>query len=118
LNLFFVRALTDRLQTITPLSAVAVNPGFCYSQLRRVWYEKPTFSFAKIALAIQERLLAWTPEQGSRQLVFAAVGGRDNEENMKGGFVSDGRLVEVSDFVLSDEGHKLQDTVWVGVQAF
>ncbi|KAG1847193.1 hypothetical protein DFJ58DRAFT_485539 [Suillus subalutaceus] len=113
LNLFFVRALTDRLQTITPLSAVAVTPGFCYSQLRRVWYEKPTFSFAKIALAIQERLLAWTPEQGSRQLVFGAVGGRDNEENMKGGFVSShGRLVEVADFVLSDEGRKMQDTVW------
>lgn len=112
LNLFFVRALTDRLQTITPLSAVAVSPGFCYSQLRRVWYEQPTFSFAKIALAIQERLLAWTPEQGSRQLVFAAVGGRDNEENMKGGFVSHGSLVEVADFVLSDEGRKMQDTVW------
>ncbi|KAG1809102.1 uncharacterized protein BJ212DRAFT_1528640 [Suillus subaureus] len=111
-NLFFVRALTDRLQTITPLSAVAVNPGFCYSQLRRVWYEQPTFSFAKIALAIHERLLAWTPEQGSRQLVFGAVGGRDNEENVKGGFVSCGGLVEVADFVLSDEGRKMQDTVW------
>ncbi|KAG1730894.1 hypothetical protein EDB19DRAFT_1739666 [Suillus lakei] len=112
LNVFFVRALTDKLQSITPLSAVAVSPGFCYSQLRRSWYEKPAFSFAKIVLAIEERLLAWTPEQGSRQLVFSAVGGRDNEENMKGGYVSHGRLVEVADFVLSDEGHKMQDTVW------
>lgn len=112
LNLFFVRALTDRLQAITPLSAVAVNPGFCYSQLRRVRYEQPTFSFSRIALAIQERLLAWTPEQGSRQLVFAAVGGRDDEGNMKGGFVSRGRLAEVADFVLSGEGHEMQDTVW------
>ncbi|KAG1773277.1 hypothetical protein EV702DRAFT_1048358 [Suillus placidus] len=112
LNLFFARALTDRLQSITPLSAVAVTPGFCYSQLRRVWYEQPTFSFAKIRLAIQERFLAWTAEQGSRQLVFAAVGGRDNEEKMKGGFVKHGRLVEVADFVLSDEGRKMQDNVW------
>ncbi|KAG2354399.1 short-chain dehydrogenase [Suillus spraguei] len=111
LNLFFVRALTERLQTITPVSAVAVTPGFCYSQLRRFWYEE-TFSFTKIALAIQERLLAWTPEQGSRQLVFAAVGGRDNEENMKGGYISRARPVEVSDFVLSEEGHKMQDNVW------
>ncbi|KAG2344850.1 hypothetical protein BDR05DRAFT_961263 [Suillus weaverae] len=31
---------------------------------------------------------------------------------MKGGFVKHGRLVEVADFVLSDEGHKMQDTVW------
>ncbi|KAG1738022.1 hypothetical protein EDB19DRAFT_1829309 [Suillus lakei] len=102
LNVFFARALTDRLQSITPLSAVAVSPGFCYSQLRRSWYEKPTFSYVKIALAIRERLLAWTSEQGSRQLVFSAVGGRDNEENMKGGFVCRGRLIEVADFVLSD----------------
>ncbi|KAG2139826.1 uncharacterized protein EDB93DRAFT_691911 [Suillus bovinus] len=112
LNLFFVRALTDRLRSVTPLSTIAVTPGFCYSQLRRVWYEKPTFSFVKIVLAIHERLLAWTAEQGSRQLIFAAVGGRDDEENMKGGFVSRGRLVEVADFVLSDEGHRMQDTVW------
>ncbi|KAG2139821.1 uncharacterized protein EDB93DRAFT_1090014 [Suillus bovinus] len=112
LNVLFVRALTDRLQSITPLSAVAVNPGFCYSQLRRVWYEKSTFSLIRIGVAIWERLLAWTAEQGSRQLVFAAVGGRDNEENMKGGFVNLGRLVELSDFELSDEGHKMQDTIW------
>ncbi|KAG2143726.1 hypothetical protein DEU56DRAFT_248229 [Suillus clintonianus] len=111
-NLFFIRALTDRLQSITPLSAVAVAPGYSYSQLRRFWYEKPTFSFVRIGLAIQERLLAWTSEQGSRQLVFGAVGGRDNEENMKGGYVSVSRLVEVADFVLSDEGHKMQDAVW------
>ncbi|KAG2143731.1 hypothetical protein DEU56DRAFT_910864 [Suillus clintonianus] len=112
LNIFFVRALTDRLQSITPLSAVAVTPGFCYSQLRRSWYEQPTFSFSRIALAIQELLLAWTPEQGSRQLIFGAVGGRDNEENMKGGYVSHGRLTEVADFVLSDEGRTMQDAVW------
>ncbi|KAG0701635.1 hypothetical protein DFH29DRAFT_925601 [Suillus ampliporus] len=112
LNVFFVRALTDRLQSITPLSAVAVSPGFCYSQLRRSWYEQSSFSFTKIALAIYERLMAWTSEQGSRQLVFSAVGGRDNEENMKGGFVSRSRVVEVADYVLSDEGHKMQDTIW------
>ncbi|KAG2354393.1 hypothetical protein BDR07DRAFT_1429577 [Suillus spraguei] len=111
LDLFFVRALTERLQTVIPVSAVAVCPGFCYSQLRRFWYEE-TFSFAKIVLAIQERLLAWTPEQGSRQLIFAAVDGRDNEENMKGEFISRARPVEVSDFVLSDEGHEMQDHVW------
>ncbi|KAG2056642.1 short-chain dehydrogenase [Suillus hirtellus] len=111
LNVLFVRALTDRLQSVTPLSAVAVNPGFCHSQLLRVWSEG-TFSFFKIALAIKKRLLAWTAEQGSRQLIFAAVGGRDNEETMKGGYVNLGRIEEVADFVLSDEGHKMQDTFW------
>ncbi|KAG2147391.1 uncharacterized protein EDB93DRAFT_1226546 [Suillus bovinus] len=112
LNILFVRALTDRLQSITPLSAVAVNPGYCYSQLRRDWYKKPTFSSARIAVAFHECLLVWTAEQGSRQLVFAAVGGRDNEDNMKAGYVNLGRLIEVADFVLSDEGRKFQNTVW------
>ncbi|KAG1824295.1 hypothetical protein EV424DRAFT_1395164, partial [Suillus variegatus] len=93
-NLFFVRALTNRLQSDSVIHNYV-----------RAWYEKPTFSFVKIALAIQERLLAWTAEQGSRQLVFGAVGGRDDEENMKGAFVSRGRLVE---------GHEMQDTVWIG----
>jgi hypothetical protein len=63
-----------------------------------------------IALAIQEHLLAWVPEQSSHQLVFAAVCGRNNEKN-KGGVLSCGRLVEVPEFVLSDRGHEMQDTV-------
>ena len=113
-NVFFVRALTERLQSTAPLSAIAVNPGFCYSQLRRSFHEQ-TFSLTNIRVTILERLLARTPEQGSRQLVFAAVGGRDDEENMKGAYINRGRAVEVSDFVLSDEGHRMQDVIWVGV---
>jgi hypothetical protein len=34
---------------------------------------------------------------------------------MKAAYVSHGRVEEVSDFVLSDEGHRMQDTIWVGV---
>ncbi|KAG2337012.1 hypothetical protein BDR05DRAFT_1048945 [Suillus weaverae] len=43
------------------------------------------------SLTFQECLLAWTPKQASHQLVFAVVGRRDNEENMKGGFGQDVR---------------------------
>ncbi|OAX35509.1 short-chain dehydrogenase [Rhizopogon vinicolor AM-OR11-026] len=110
-KVFFVRALTDRLQSITPLSAVAVSPGYCYSQFRRSFHER-TFSLINIIVTIQERLLASTTEQGSRQLVFAAVGKRDDEEKIRGAYLSRGRVEEVADFVLSDEGHKMQDTIW------
>jgi retinol dehydrogenase-12 len=113
-NVFFVRALADRLQSTTPLTPVAGNPGYCFSQLRRSFYELP-FSLTHILLSIHERLLAWTSEQGSRQLVFAAVGGQDDEGKMRAAFVNRGRIGEVSDFVLSDEGHRMQDTIWVGV---
>jgi hypothetical protein len=34
---------------------------------------------------------------------------------MKGAYINRGRAVEVSDFVLSDEGHRMQDVIWVGV---
>jgi retinol dehydrogenase-12 len=113
-NIFFIRALTDRLQSITPLSAVAVNPGYCYSQLRRSFHER-RFSLISIRISIQELLLAWTAEQGSRQLVFGAVGGRVDEEKMKGAYIHRSRAVEVADFVLSDDGRRMQDTIWVGV---
>lgn len=60
-----------------------------------------------------EKIFAWTPEQGSRQLVWAAIGGRDQEDEMKGTFVARAARNDPSDFVLSAEGKKMQDTVWV-----
>ena len=58
-------------------------------------------------------LFGWTSEQGSRQLVYSAIGERDNEDHMKGAFVNNTDVVEPSDFVLSEEGQKMQDNVWV-----
>jgi len=59
-----------------------------------------------------EKLLAWTPEQGSRQLIYAAIAERDNEDRMKGAYISGAAVVEPSDYVLSEEGVKMQDTLW------
>ncbi|KAH0834222.1 hypothetical protein J3R83DRAFT_11535 [Lanmaoa asiatica] len=80
LNVFFARALQDRLQSITPLTVNAVTPGFCYSNLRRIFRG----TLMNVPIVIMETLLAWTSEQGSRQLVYAAIGERDNEDHMKG----------------------------------
>ena len=60
-----------------------------------------------------EICLAWTSEQGSRQLVYAAVGERDNEDRMKGAYISRASVVEPSDFVISEEGKEMQDKLWV-----
>jgi hypothetical protein len=68
-----------------------------------------------IIISIQDGLLAWTAEEGSCQLVFEAVGGRDDEEKIKGAFIHRSRAEEVDDFVLSDDGRRMQDTIWVGV---
>lgn len=58
-----------------------------------------------------EIALAWTTEQGSRQLVWAAVGGIADQ--VRGGYVSISAIQEPSDFVISEEGKKVQERAWV-----
>jgi retinol dehydrogenase-12 len=105
---FFVRALNEHLASNTPLVVDAVCPGYCYSELRR--------SFSGILAVIdwiQERLLAFTTEEGSRQLVFAALAHEDHPEKLRGEYISMSEITEVSDFVLSARGARVQDRVWV-----
>lgn len=86
----------------------AVNPGYCKSQLGR---NRPFF--IGIIAAIGAALLARTTEQGSRQLVWAAVGGTGREFELRGAYVNKANLQEVSDYVLSDEGAVVQTRLWV-----
>jgi len=107
LNVFFVRELTKRLPANSPVIVTAVNPGYCKSQLGR------HFPFAlRIFTVIGEALLARTTEEGSRQLVWAAVGGAGREFELRGGYVSMANLEEVSDYALSDEGAVVQTRLW------
>ena len=86
----------------------AANPGYCKSELRR------NFPFARrVVDIIREVFLARTTEEGSRQLVWAAVGGAGREFELHGGYVSMANLQEVSDYVLSDEGAVAQTRLWV-----
>jgi len=62
---------------------------------------------------ITEGLLARTTEEGSRQLVWAAVGGVGREFELRGGYVNMANLEEVSDYALSDEGAAVQTRLWV-----
>jgi retinol dehydrogenase-12 len=56
-----------------------------------------------VVSAIMETCLAWTSEQGSFPFVYAAIGERDDEDHMKGAYISNATVVEPSDFVISDE---------------
>ena len=58
-------------------------------------------------------LLARTAEEGSRQLIWAAIGGVGREFELRGGYVNRANLQEVSDYALSDEGAAVQTRVWV-----
>ena len=107
-NVFFVRELTKRLPANSPVIVTAVNPGFCKSQLGR--YTSPV---RFMILRIMAALLARTTEEGSRQLVWAAVGGAGREFELRGGYVNRADLHEVSDYALSDEGTAVQTRLWV-----
>jgi retinol dehydrogenase 12 len=86
----------------------AVNPGFCKSQLGR------NLSLVYRVLGeIMKALLARTTEEGSRQLVWAAVGDAGREFELRGGYVNKANLQEVSDYALSDEGTVVQARIWV-----
>lgn len=107
LNVFFVRELTKRLPANSPVIVTAVNPGYCLSELRR---QLPFV--IRIFDRIMEALLARTTEEGSRQLVWAAIGGVGREFELRGGYVSKADLHEVSDYALSDEGAVVQTRLW------
>jgi len=107
LNIFFTRALNDHISPSTPVIVNCANPGFCPSELRR---DMP-FPIGTIT-SIAEKFLAYTTEQGSRQLVCAALGGKDDPDKMRGAFINLGAIQEVSDFVISEEGKNVQERTW------
>jgi retinol dehydrogenase-12 len=108
LNLFFARELASRLPQDSPLVINAVNPGFCISGLRRsVPWSRVIFYW------FLETLASWSTERGSRQLIFAALGNQDKLDETKGAYISSSKIEEPSDYVISDEGAKVQKQLWV-----
>lgn len=108
LNLFFARELASRLPEDSPLVINAVNPGFCISTLRR----NAPLSIA-IVYWLWDVFIAWSTERGSRQLIFAALGNQDKLDELKGAYITSSKIVEPSDYVISDEGAKVQKQLWV-----
>ncbi|KAK0443285.1 hypothetical protein EV421DRAFT_543142 [Armillaria borealis] len=104
LNVLFAWAFQQRLPPST-IAVNSVNPGFCISNLRSSLYEVYQEADAK-----QEAELAFTTEdsEGSRQLVFRAVGGPNGEGKLRGVCISLSEVVEECDFVI---GKDVQDKV-------
>jgi len=108
LNLFFARELASRLPDNSPLIINAVNPGLCVSGLRR---NVPLSG--QIFFWFLDLFFSWSTERGSRQLIFAALGDQDKQDEMKGAYISSSKVVEPSDYVISEEGAKVQKQLWV-----
>ncbi|KAJ6526933.1 hypothetical protein DFH09DRAFT_1414611 [Mycena vulgaris] len=106
LNVFFVRALNARLGA-APLIVNAINPGLCHSELGRTMTGVKAFLFG-----ILSSILAFTAEEGSRQLVWGAIGLPDSADKLRGEYINQCTVEEPSDFVISPEGTKVQDRIW------
>jgi len=104
-NVFFVRAFADHLVPRHVVAVDCVNPGLCHSQLMS---EAP--APVKAILGILKALIARSTEKGSRTLVHAALSGSQSEVNGK--YLNKCQVEEESDYVLSDEGRKLQARLW------
>jgi retinol dehydrogenase 12 len=69
-------------------------------------------------MAIMGLVLARTTEQGSRQLVWAAVGGAGRDFELRGAYVNKADIAEVSDYALSDDAAVAQRRIWVRPHCF
>ncbi|KAF9460540.1 short-chain dehydrogenase [Collybia nuda] len=108
INILFLRAFNDRFpKTPGTMIATSVTPGYSFSELRRNY--KGIRAFADW---IAERLLATTAEVGSRQLIYASVGGTDIEDELRGAYITRSKVREVSDFAFTKEGKKAQEDLW------
>ncbi|KII92884.1 hypothetical protein PLICRDRAFT_37683 [Plicaturopsis crispa FD-325 SS-3] len=105
LDVLLTRALSDHLGTSSPVVVTTVDPGYCYSELRR----EMSFPLS-IVNGLVEHALCHSAEEGSRQLVYGAIGGSDAE--MHGAFIALSKVKEVSDFALSEKGVEAQKRIW------
>ncbi|KAK7462249.1 hypothetical protein VKT23_007853 [Stygiomarasmius scandens] len=109
-GVFFGRSLNDRLSKIgSPIIVNAVDPGRCVSQLIRTLPDT-----AREQMTMLSHSDGYTTEEGSRSLVYGAVGeaGTEAEETLRGAHLRRGRKTEYGEFVLTSQGEKLQERIW------
>ncbi|KAF2180128.1 short-chain dehydrogenase/reductase SDR [Zopfia rhizophila CBS 207.26] len=99
LNVLWARELATKIKK-EEVVLNTVNPGFCYSGLHR--HEKT--GIIKIFLWA----FGWTTQQGAHCLTDALV----EHEDSHGEYLSEQKVVPPSNFVLSDEGQKVQKKIW------
>jgi len=106
LTFFFARELSEKLRD-TPVIVNTVNPGFCHSELARNITGLQAWN-----MWLRKLVLARSTEQGSRQLIWACIGGKDNVDQLRGAYISSMQVREPSDFVVGEEGKRAQTKLW------
>ena len=111
LNVAFVRSLQAHIPPSLPLIVANVCPGFCITELRR---NVDPIIFAELDKT------ARTPEEGSRQLLWASLGPDlaklDDVEVtkvMRGAYTANVEVIEANAVFKTDKGKALQQRLWV-----
>lgn len=109
LNILFTRALAAHLQPTSNVIVDTVTPGLCRSELTRNISLNPELE-ANLATAR-------SAEQGSRQLIWAALGPENATEQearkLHGQYVHNTQIEQTSEWSRSEEGKVVQEKVWV-----
>jgi retinol dehydrogenase-12 len=116
LNVLFTRALAAHLPPAGAIIVDTVDPGYCYSALRR-----HASGLQGAAFAVMDLLLGRKTHVGARTLVWAANAGRDDpalRDALKGAYTSSCEITEPSDFVLSPGGQEAEKRLWVCTSYF
>jgi len=116
MNVFVVHAIASRLPTTSPIIVNAVHPGYCKSGLtRQAKFPKKTFA------SISEFLFARSCEEGSRSLIWAAIGTpsgtRDKEDGesvrlLQGEYIAHAQILGCSSYASSEEGKAVGERIW------
>ena len=97
-----------------PLIPTSVNPGYCRSDIRR---HHQKYVVQSAIFAVMDHVVGRSAEEGARQLVWAALGPDGKEGRhanwLRGAYVSTQSIMEPSDFVMSEQGGRVQEKVWV-----
>ncbi|KAK0443704.1 uncharacterized protein EV420DRAFT_1023754 [Desarmillaria tabescens] len=110
-NVLFARALQLHVPSTPPITVNSLNPGFCFSNLLANSGVPLDSEEGKAMLKMRDEL-AFTTEEGSRQLVYGAVGSLDDEAKLRGKYIHMSEVAEESDFVISEDGKIVQNKVW------
>ncbi|KAJ7494433.1 hypothetical protein B0H11DRAFT_2004600 [Mycena galericulata] len=104
-NIFFARELQARLLSSSPaLTVHSLSPGNCISELNRNMTGEIGEQIAK------SKQDAYTTEEGSRSLIFGALGGK--EEEMKGTYSNMSEVSATSEFSNSEKALEVQKKLW------
>jgi retinol dehydrogenase 12 len=93
----------------TPVVANLVCPGYCYSELRR----EGAAQWSKwLMFTIMDSLMGRTSDEGARQYIWAALA-ENTDGRMRGAYCDSMRILETSDYSLSQEGLAAEEKIWV-----